>query len=424
MNRKHKAYLKINVISLFFVALSSISVTLAWFAYSGLSKVSTEIDINAWLIEFEKDNNEVSNNIVISLDDIYPGMDVVHESIKIKNKGDSNAKLSYSIQSARILDRELDVENLEQDYLKDKLSHDYPFSINIDLSDNFVLSKGEDAEFEMSISWPLDSPNYEINGEEIDSNKIDSDWGNLAYQFEQEEAKKYDNDPTYKVRPSIKIVISAKAEQITESKENSDINYPLGKQVLYDVENNIKCNQLGGSCISTHVIDINNKIEEPVSLLPDLLGNYGSGFYEEYDNLYKEIKDKWKVEIRKLEIDDILKIISKDIDNSFIIREGYSNAIIGYLNYGNRIDDIISKTNPYNGYYSFLNNEYSYLTTNKCYWLNKEYNETKSFALTKIDEENTKIYGQDTNKEDDNNKCSVVPVILAPKSSLNIAQEQ
>ena len=48
MNRKHKAYIKINIISLFFIAISSVSVTLAWFAYSGLSRVTTEIDIKAW----------------------------------------------------------------------------------------------------------------------------------------------------------------------------------------------------------------------------------------------------------------------------------------------------------------------------------------------------------------------------------------
>ena len=54
MNRKHKAYIKLNVMSLFLIAISSISVTLAWFAYSGIAKISTEIDIQSWLIEFEK----------------------------------------------------------------------------------------------------------------------------------------------------------------------------------------------------------------------------------------------------------------------------------------------------------------------------------------------------------------------------------
>ena len=214
MDRKHKALLKLNVMTLFLIALSSISVTLAWFAYSGLAKVSTEIDIKSWLIEFEKNDKTVSNNIVISLDDIYPGMDTVQETIKIKNRGDSNAKLSYSIQSARILDEEIDIKNIEQDELKDKLSHNYPFSINMNLSDNYVLSQGKDSEFKLSVSWPLDS----------DNDKIDSEWGNLAYQFEDNEQKKLKEDPNYKIRQSIKIVIVAKAEQITESNESNDVN--------------------------------------------------------------------------------------------------------------------------------------------------------------------------------------------------------
>lgn len=417
MNRKHKAYIKINIISLFFIAISSISVTLAWFAYSGLAKVSTEIDIQAWLIEFEKNDTTVSNDIVISLNDIYPGMETMHETIKIKNKGDSNAKLSYTIQSARILNEELEIKNIDQDYLKDKLSHGYPFSINIDLSDNFTLSKGEEAEFKMSVSWPLDSANIIIDDTEIDSNKIDSEWGNLAYQFELEESKKHQEDPTYQIRPAIKIVISAKAEQLIETEESPDINYPLGTLVLYDVKNNVRCEQLGEkNCIRTHVIDINNKNGDlTVALLPDLLGTYASGPYTEYENLLATTINEWNVDIRELQIDDILKIISKDINNSLIIREELSDAIIGYLNYENRIDNIIKQTIPYNGYYSFLNNEYPYLVTNKCYWLNKKYDNTKVFSLTKIDEVRTKIYG-----EENNNECSVIPVILAPKTSLNI----
>ena len=138
MQKAYKKYLKLNIMSLFFAGLSFISITLAWFAYSGLSRVTTEIDIKAWLIEFEKGDSTVSNNIVISLDDIYPGMETMHEVIKIKNKGDSNAKLSYSIESIRILDEELDIKDADQEYLKDKLSHEYPFSINIDLSNNFI----------------------------------------------------------------------------------------------------------------------------------------------------------------------------------------------------------------------------------------------------------------------------------------------
>ena len=66
MNRKYKTYLKLNVMSLFFIAISSISVTLAWFAYTGIANVATEIDVKSWLIEFQKNEQTVSNNIVIS----------------------------------------------------------------------------------------------------------------------------------------------------------------------------------------------------------------------------------------------------------------------------------------------------------------------------------------------------------------------
>ncbi len=408
MDRKHKAYIKLNIITLFFIAISSISVTLAWFAYSGIARVSTEIDVKSWLIEFEKNDTSVSNDIVISLDDVYPGMETIKETIKIKNKGDSNAKLSYSIISARILDEQIQIENVEQDYIKDKLSHEYPFSININLSDTFVLSQGEESEFELSVSWPLDS----------DNDKRDSEWGNLAYQFGTNEQKKYQDDSTYKIRPSIKIVIDAKAEQITESDESVDINYPLGELILYDVKNNIRCAQLTDSetCIRTHVIDINNKIgDNTVTLLADLYGDYSDGTHDNYTNLFNTTISSWNVETRQLQIDDILKIISKDINNSLIIREGLSDTVIGYTNYGERINNIIDSTIQYNGYYNFINEKNNYLVTRKCYWLNREYDETKAFALTKKDETISKIYG-----EEKNNICSVVPIIIAPKTKLNI----
>ena len=410
MDRKHKAYIKLNIITLFFIAISSISVTLAWFAYSGIARVSTEIDVKSWLIEFEKNDTTVSNDIVISLDDVYPGMTPITETIKIKNKGDSNARLSYSILSARILDEQIEIENVEQDYIKDKLSHDYPFSININLSDNFILSQEQESEFELSISWPLDS----------DNDKRDSEWANLAYQFGTNEQKKYQEDSTYKIRPSIKITIDAKAEQITESEQSVDINYPLGKMILYDVKNNIRCSQLNqndnDTCIITHVIDLDNKIgDENVTLLPHLFGNYSDGTYDNYEDIYNTTISNWNVNTRELQIDDILKIVSKDINNSLIIREGLSDTVIGYMNYGERINTMIDNTVSYNGYYSFLNEENNYLVTNKCYWLNREYNETKAFALTKKGETTSKIYG-----EEKNNICSVTPIIIAPKKNLNV----
>ena len=85
VKRRHKAYAKLNIMTLFFVGVSFISITLAWFAYSGLITARTEVNVKAWYIELEKNGEKVSNTILISLDDIYPGMEPIEAEIKIKN---------------------------------------------------------------------------------------------------------------------------------------------------------------------------------------------------------------------------------------------------------------------------------------------------------------------------------------------------
>ena len=43
---------------MFFVVVSFISLTLAWFVYSGLSTVQTEVNVKSWYIKLEKDANK------------------------------------------------------------------------------------------------------------------------------------------------------------------------------------------------------------------------------------------------------------------------------------------------------------------------------------------------------------------------------
>ena len=401
MNKRHKIYMKLNLVSLFFVAVSFISVTLAWFAYSGIASVDTEIDVKAWYIEFQKDNTAVTNNIVISLSDIYPGMDTVSEKVDINNMGDSDAEISYKIESARILDE--DLVGLDPLALEDKLSHDYPFHLNINLSNNYATAKDGHSQIEVSVSWPLDS----------DNDELDSEWGNKAFDFQKSENDKFNLDPNYQIRSSLKVVISVKAEQYMNSNESPDLNYGLGQVVLYDVVNNKICNELGGTCIKTYVIDNNNKVgDKSVTLLPDLFGSYRSGTYDEYIFLFNEIASEWKVNIRPLKVEDVLKIVSNDVTNSLLVRDGLSNDIIGHLKYNDRINTELNKAVSYNGYYTFMNSRFNYLMTSRCYWLNNEYNDG-AFALVKVDNDTSKIY-----KEDKSNNCNIVPVITVSKGNL------
>lgn len=409
MKSRQKLYLKLNLMSLFFAAVSLISITLAWFAYSGLAKVSTEMDVKAWYIEFQKGSEVVSNNIVVSLTDIYPGMKTVNETVEIKNFGDSDANLSYSIVSARILDDTSDdyvVDNstVTSEYVEDQLAHEYPFHVNINLSKNYVVSKEGTSVFNVSISWPLDS----------DNDNLDSVWGTKSYQFQEREKLKQLSDVNYKVRSSVKIVISVKAEQYVENDTASDMNYDLGDIVLYDVQNNKICNELSSTCLKTYVIDVNNTLKDNmVTLLPDLYNNYTNGSYDNYDSLFTTLTSTWGVNSRPLEVSDLLKIISTDVTNSLLIRDGMSDSIIGNLNYNNRMANQINKAITYNGYYSFLNEKFRFLTTSKCYWVNSNYNSDSAFALVKSSDSNSKIYS-----EKKINSCSIVPVISVPKTNL------
>lgn len=404
MKDKLKVYVKLNLLSIFFIAISFISITLAWFAYSGLATGSMEMGVKAWNLEFQKNSTAISNDIVISLSDVYPGMETVYEKVDIKNFGDSDAQINYSITSARILDDEYKGDEIGEDKLRDSLAHDYPFHVNINLSKEYALKQTGESSFEVAISWPLDS----------DNDKLDSIWGNKSYEFSKNEEQRYQNDSTYQKRTPIKIVISIKAEQYIANNNSVDFDYDLGKQILYDVVSNKLCNEVSDTCLQTYILDVSSKLgDTSVILLPILYGTYGSGVYSDYDTVLSNVVKDWKVTTRSLEIGDILKPISKDILNSYIIREGLSNEVIGTINNNERVESITNKVINRDGYFTFDNLKYNYLVTNRCYWINKEYDNNNAFAFTKADEKISKIY-----KSSKNETCNIIPVIIAPKANI------
>ncbi len=302
--KRHKVYLKLNLASLVFAVVSFISVSFAWFAYSGLVDVKTEVGVKAWYIEFEKNNEVVSNDIVISLSDLYPGMEPLSEVITIKNLGDSDAKLNYKIDYARILDDDKDYYTLSDDYtsdrIEDALAHNYPFSINATLSKSRLNAKDSDAEFIVTVSWPLDSGN----------DKLDSTWGTKAYQFEKRQEDKKKKDSNYNIEPSINIAFDVSAQQITDDVDDLDYDFEYGKIVLFDVKNNMLCHTLSETCLKTYVVDSANLIgDKNVSLLPDISSFTLEGTFTNYKSLLDESVSTWNTNTRMLEAKDILKVV-------------------------------------------------------------------------------------------------------------------
>lgn len=429
MDKKHKRYLKLNLMSLFFAGVSFISITLAWFAYSGLVTTSTEINVKAWRIAFTKNEQAVSNNIVISLTDIYPGMQTISETIDIKNLGDSAAALSYEITSARILDDEIE-SNGEEGYVEDILSHNYPFHINMSLSDSYVDANDGVGQFTVSVSWPLDSGN----------DKLDSEWGTKAYEFQKNEADKNAADSTYQPLSALKIEINLKAAQylgttnttssstsgdtaLLNSSENNastaldetDPDYKLGSIVLYNPAENTKCTSLDETnCLKTYIIDKDNKLSDTsVTLLPDLYGTFKTATAAEYKTKTESFATEYKTTSRPLTAEDVLSIVSKDVLDTIVITPKYSSEIVGYLDYSDRLTNHINKVIEKDGIYRFRTLNFPYFSTTNCIWLNTKYNDAYQFALGKLDDTYTKIYN-----EPKTSTCSVVPIFEVAKKTL------
>lgn len=420
MKKKHQVYLRLNLMSLFLIAVSFISVTLAWFAYSGLATVSTEVDVKAWFIELEQNDKKVTNEITVNSSDLYPGMKPVTETIVIKNTGDSDAELKYSIVSARILDQANYVVNEQKstEEIEDILSHEFPFSVNFNLSQKYLLAKDDDdnideAVFEISISWPLDS--YSENAGE--ANIIDSEWGNKAYNFQKEELRKYNADEEhYQIQPSIQIALNLTAEQYLESIESSDPNYNLGDSILVDVINNSRCQALlPNQCLKMYVIDVNNTIgDRKVTLLPNPLSEYRASSYDEYEATKNDIVDGWQVFTRGLTVEDLLKIISTDVNESFVQIDGVSDAIIGNLTYTGRMNRELTRVITSNGRFKFLNSKFPFLVSTECYWTSSVYGYEKAFALQK-DDDTTRLFGNYKP-----NLCKVIPVVEMDEDRLEL----
>ena len=173
---------------LIFIIVLLASNTLAWFIYATKVDSHVSVHVRAWNVVFEAGENEVTNNVNVSVDSIYPGMEDYEYEIKAYNRSEVNATLSYQVLSANILGTEyisseyrqmLGQEANENDLtslqLEQKLLNDYPFSIAVSTSSD-VIELGNGIEtYTLSIVWP-----YENNHDDIDTL-----WGSNAYHFKE-----------------------------------------------------------------------------------------------------------------------------------------------------------------------------------------------------------------------------------------------
>lgn len=188
---------------LLFIALLLSVNTYAWFIY--MNKVSSDISIRvkSWNVSFQFNNQTMTDYVNFDVEDIYPGMDPKTQSLKVSNDGETDATLSYEVVYANIFGTEYDTgeTTMTPEELTNKLENDYPFKITLSSTSDILSKNGTNEYFRVQIVW-----NYETTTNGVLQDEQDTYWGNLAYNFQQQ------NPDT----PCIQIRIKITAFQIQE----------------------------------------------------------------------------------------------------------------------------------------------------------------------------------------------------------------
>ena len=87
-----------------FLAILISANAFAWFIY--MEKISSDINVKvkSWNVSFRLDNQDMTDYINFSIDEMYPGMTPYSESLSVTNDGEVDARLTYEIVSLQVFD--------------------------------------------------------------------------------------------------------------------------------------------------------------------------------------------------------------------------------------------------------------------------------------------------------------------------------
>lgn len=393
--RIRKKIISFNLTSFFFLILSCISLTFAWFAYNSVLKSNLEIDVSAWNIEIAG-LAPTKNELELHIDNFYPGIDKYIKTIQIYNKGDIDAVFDYKINYLRILDEEFDVSNQEELY--DKLANNYPYLFNTRKDASFVRAQ-DSINLNIVLEWPLDSGN----------DKLDSEWGKKAYNFKEQEKQKKSQNESYEIRPVIEIVLELNAMQYIEEEEPlmTDNRFLTGTSYGFKLDTLENCILGSDNCTEFFVIDENNiTTDETVNLILGPNTSIGSTTFNSISSYETE-------SLKIPTAEQLLKTISTDIIDTNIISTKVSNRILGHVSYSNRATTKLFEISSKNNTINFNINMFEYLNSNDCYWTKTSYNNELGYAIKNKDNQTIKMYG-----ENKNTTCKIKPVITVNKADV------
>lgn len=176
MEKIIKVFKKVKIKNLIILIFLLIFNTYAWFIYATRVSADLSVHVSSWNVEFVTGEGDITTNIEIVVDRIYPGMETFERTIEVHNKGETKAVLDYEIESLKIMDDTYEVNEetgLTTQDIENKIKTEYPFKINIEKNDNQLEQGSRDGYFKITIEWPFDSGDDEK----------DTIWGNKAYEY-------------------------------------------------------------------------------------------------------------------------------------------------------------------------------------------------------------------------------------------------
>ena len=176
MEKIVKVLKKIKLRNLIILLVLLIVNTFAWFIYATRVSLDLSVHVSSWNVEFLSGEEEITSNMEIVVDRIYPGMDTFERKIEVHNKGETPAILTYEIKSLEIMGEKFEANEetgLTSDDIEQKVEQEYPFKIGILTEENSEIQSNEKGAFEVTVHWPFESGN----------DNLDTYWGNKAYEY-------------------------------------------------------------------------------------------------------------------------------------------------------------------------------------------------------------------------------------------------
>jgi signal peptidase len=147
----------------------------AWFIYATRASLDLTTHVAAWEISFDAGESQSTTSVILEIDRIYPGMEDYIKEIKVFNRGELLANLSYTVTSIQILGDSYEIgENYTADDLQNILDS-YPFKITVETSTDQIAAETGEGKFIIKVVWPFESGNDEA----------DTYWGNKSAEFQK-----------------------------------------------------------------------------------------------------------------------------------------------------------------------------------------------------------------------------------------------